>query len=305
MIFRTSKISVIGMGKVGSTIAFGVLMRGLTGEMLLVDNNKEKARGEAFDLMHATPFAYPVDIRAGDLYDTRNSSIIVLTASVPVKGITSCVNLAAENIKLFKEVVPLLAEQSPEAIFVVVTNPVDVMTYFTVKLSKFPKSRVIGTGTLVDNGRFKALLADMSGANAGDVNAYIIGEHGDSKMPVLSNANVGGRPFRDPEKVFGLFQKAKEEAEMVFEHKGYTSYAIGLTALSIIESIALDMRRILPVSQLIENYYGVSNVCLSVPSVIGRNGIQRFIDIDLSQDEQEQFKKSAEAVKETIKAVKV
>lgn len=304
MIYRSPKISIIGAGRVGATIAFGILMKGLAGEMLIVDENKDVAQGEAYDLMHASPFAVSMDIKAGGYYDTRNSDVIVLTASVPVKGVQSRADLAKGNLKVFREIVPVLAEQSPEAIFLVVTNPLDAMTYFTLKLSGFPSTRVIGTGTLLDSGRFRSLLADSSGANPSDINAYIIGEHGENQFPVLSSASVGGRFFKVKEKVIELFEQAKTEGRMVFEHKGHTNYAIGLTALTILESLMLNSRRVLPVSILIERYLGVSDVCLSIPAVIGRNGIQRVIELDLDDSEQDQFKKAAGALKEFIRLIK-
>lgn len=304
MIFRSPKISIIGAGRVGSTISFGILMKGLAGELLVVDENKDVAKGEAYDLMHASPFAVSTDVKSGGYYDTRNSDVIVLTASASAKGGKSRVDLAKENLKIFREVVPLLAEQSPEAIFLVVTNPLDAMTYFTLKLSGFPSTRVIGTGTLLDSGRFRSLLADSSGANPSDINAYIIGEHGDNQFPVLSSANVGGRFFKVREKVMELFEQAKTEGRMVFEHKGHTNFAIGLAALTIIESLMLNSRRVLPVSILIERYLGVNDVCLSIPAVIGRNGVQRVIDLDLDESEQEQFRKAAAALKEFIRTVK-
>ncbi len=298
------KISIIGMGKVGATVAFGVLVKGLAGEMLLVDRNKDVALGEAYDLNHAAPFAYQMTIKAGDYYDTRNSDIIVITASIPPKEAKSWADLAKENYKILSELIPLLAEQSPEAIFLIITNPVDVMTYHTLKLSKAPKTKVIGTGTLLDSARFRSLLADSSGASAGDINAYIIGEHGESRFPVLSTANVGGRFFKDPEKVSELFKKANEEAHMVFQQKGHTNYAIGLCATTILDSIVNDGRRVLPVSIYIENYCDVTDVCLSIPAVIGINGVHRVIDLDLSNAEREQFKKSAATIKELVRSVK-
>lgn len=304
MIFRSPKISIIGAGRVGSTIAFGILMKGLAGELLIVDENKDVAKGEAYDLMHASPFAVSTDVKSGGYYDTRNSDVIVLTASVSAKGGKSRVDLAKENLKIFREVVPLLAEQSPEAIFLVVTNPLDAMTYFTLKLSGFPSTRVIGTGTLLDSGRFRSLLADSSGANPSDINAYIIGEHGDNQFPVLSSANVGGRFFKVREKVVELFEQAKTEGRMVFDHKGHTNFAIGLAALTIVESLMLNSRRVLPVSILIERYLGVNDVCLSIPAVIGRNGVQRVIELDLDESEQEQFRKAAAALKEFLRTVK-
>ncbi|MGE5239481.1 MAG: L-lactate dehydrogenase [Chloroflexota bacterium] len=303
MRYRGPKISVVGVGKVGTTVAFSVMMKGLAKELLLVDRNKDVATGEAYDLMHASPFSRPVDIKAGELYDTRNSDIIVISASVPVKQAKSRLELAQANLALYKEIIPVLAEQSPEAIFLVITNPVDVMTYFALKLSGFPPTRVIGTGTLIDSGRFRSLLAESSGANPNDINAYIIGEHGDSQFPVLSSANVGGRPFKIIERVYDFFEKARGEGHMVFEHKGHSNYAIGLAVLTIIESLVLDSRRVLPVSILIERYLGVSDVCLSIPAVVGRNGVQRVIELDLNETEQNQFRKSAEMLKAFIKSV--
>jgi L-lactate dehydrogenase len=304
MLSRGAKISIVGVGNVGATIAFGILLKGLAKELLLVDQNKGTAIGEAYDLMHATPFAYPVDIKAGELYDTRNSDIIVLTASVSLKHVKSKEELAERNLAIFKEIVPVLSEQSPEAILLVITNPVDVMTYFAYKLSGLLPTRVIGTGTLIDSGRFRSLLADSSGANPNDINAYIIGEHGDSQFPVLSSANVGGRFFKIIERVVEFFEKAKEEGHMVFQQKGHSNYAIGLAALTVIESLVFNGRRVLPVSILIEKYLGVSDVCLSLPAVVGRNGIHRVIELDLDETEQGQFRNSAETLKAFIRNVK-
>ncbi len=305
MLQKTPKISIIGMGRVGSAIAFATLIKGLAGDLVLVDYNKNVALGEAFDLLHASAFTPRVNVRAGDYPDTADSDIVVITASIPMKNIKSRLDLVQGNYELFKGIIPEIARSSPGATLVVISNPVDICAYLAWKTSGFPASRVIGTGTLIDTGRFQALIADEAQLSAQDIHAYILGEHGDSEFAAVSRAYVGGVSFKTGSKRIGeLFEEAKKGGYKVMEYKGYTSYAIALSATTLMECILQDGRRILPVSTLVNGYLGVSDVFLSLPAVVGREGVLKSIEIPLTPDEQEAFKKSAALMKDVLGSLK-
>jgi L-lactate dehydrogenase len=211
---------------------------------------------------------------------------------------------AASNANLFAKLIPAVAQASPGAILVIVSNPVDVMTYLALQFSGFPASRVFGTGTLIDTARFRTLLAKSSGMNPDDVRAYIVGEHGDSQLPALSVASAGGVRFDEhDEKVLSMFQKARQGGYEVIAHKGYTNYAIAMATTVIVESIARNTLSVLPVSVLIHGYQDVTGVCLSMPSVIGRAGVVRTLPIELSVEEAEVFRRSATALRQVIDSV--
>lgn len=298
MIAKLPKVSIIGMGRVGATIAFSVLIKGLAQELQLIDRNAERALGEADDLLHASPFAHPMTISSGGLADLHGSDIVVITASVPMIDMRSRLDLGSGNDRLFRELIPRIARTCPDAVLIIVTNPLDVMTYLALQLSGFSPSRVIGTGTLVDSGRFRALVAQALGLHAEDVQAYILGEHGDTQFAVLSQARAGGRALEHSAlPVEELFERAKHGGFNVLAHKGYTSYAIALATTTIIEGIVHDTRRVIPVSTLLQGYLGVSEICLSVPAVIGREGVARVVELELSEQEQELFRLSADTMK--------
>lgn len=284
-------------------MAYSAVVRGLADEVVLVDRAKEIAEGEAHDLVHAASFtAHPVDVRAGDYADTAGSDIVVICASVPWSPeFRSRLDLAVGNARLYREIIPAIAGASPDAVLVVVTNPVDVMTYHALRISGFPESRVIGTGTLVDSARFRALLSRELGIHPDDVRAYILGEHGDSGFPALSVAITGGKRLNaESERGREIFRTALKAGHFVFERKGYTNYAIAMAAATMIEAIARDSRRTMPVSALVDGFLGVSDVALSLPCVIGREGVVRRIEPDLSEEEAEAFRNSARIVREAI-----
>ena len=301
MIHKAPKISIVGVGRVGSAVAFAALIKGLAGEFRLVDRNKDLAMGQACDLLHASALAHPVKIKSGDIPDTAGSDIVVITASVPRIDLQSRLDLVQGNYPLFKEMIPEIAAASPDAILVIVTNPLDVMTYLAWKLSGFPPSRVIGTGTLIDTARFQSLIADATGFNPQDIHAYILGEHGDSEFAALSLANVGGVAFDERlGPISELFEEARHGGFQVYRYKGYTNYAIALSTVAIIESIVHDTHKILPVSTLIDGYLGVEDICLSVPAVIGRKGVLNTVELKLNEREQDAFVRSADLMRQVV-----
>jgi len=299
------KISILGIGRVGSTIAFTIVQKGIADEMVLVNRTHAIAVGEAQDLVHASAFtSQPMRIRAGRLEDTAGSDIVVLCISVPfTKEMRTRADLLAGNRPLFENLAPEIASLSPDAILVVVTNPVDAMTYFALRYSQLPPERVLGVGTLVDSARYRALLSKEFKIHPDDIRAYILGEHGDRQFPALSLAMIGGVSIEKAEAAQRLFEETVSSGYEVVRHKGYTNHAIAMATSLILESIVSNWHRTIPVSTLISGYCGVDDVCLSVPAVIGREGILRQLKPPLNNREQQAFRDSAQAVREMIDEV--
>ena len=298
------KISIVGVGRVGSTIALAIVQKGIADELVLVNRTRKIAEGEALDLMHASAFeAKPVSVYAGDTVDTADSDVVIVCASIPMPtNLESRNQFAVGNYALMTDLIPEIAKHSPDAILLMVTNPVDAMTYVAFKASGFPASRVIGTGTLIDSARYRSLLSREFKIHADDVRAYILGEHGDCQFPALSIAMTGGMNIEHFEACRRLFDVTLRGGYDVVERKGYTNYAIAMAATLVVRSIAGDWRRTMPVSCLVNDYLDVNDVCLSVPAVIGRAGIVRQILPQLSEDETAAFQRAAAAVKNTLAA---
>jgi L-lactate dehydrogenase len=299
---QTMKITIVGVGRVGAAIAFASVMEPMASELLLVNRSREKAEGEAMDLRHASALQNcNMQIRAGDIADSAGSDVIIFTASVAYGDPNrKRLNLASDNLGILKEWIPELARISPNAIFIVVTNPVDPMTYATLKLSGFPPERVIGTGTLLDSVRYRALLSSELQIHADDIRAYILGEHGDSQFAAHSVAMTGGERFYPSDTSKRLFRETVNMGYEVSRLKGHTSYGIALATMTILDSIVYDLRHTIPVSILVDSYLGVEDVCLSLPAVIGRAGVTRILHPVLSEDEQALFRHSADQVRSTI-----
>lgn len=298
------KISVIGMGKVGAATAFSLVIRAIPHELVLVARTKEKALGDALDLQHAAAMVRSMEVIAGDAADTAGSDIVILALSVPQGPITDRLELAEPNGRLLREVVPELASLSPKAVFLVLTNPVDVCTYVTLRASGLPSGQVMGSGTLIDTARLRSLIAREAGISAEDIRAYVLGEHGDSQFPAMSVASVGGlRLDRGGKAMDSLVDEARHGGQRVTKEKGHTNYAVTLSATLICEAIAQDARTVLPVSTLIDGFQGVRDVCLSLPCVVGSGGILRVLSVDLDAEECEQFRRSASIVQEALKRV--
>lgn len=298
-----SKLSIIGAGHVGATTGFATVIRELVDNIVLVNRTREKAEGEAADLRHAAAFVgRSIRVTAGEIEDTRGSDIIVLTHSVPAEPHKTLdrLALAEGNVELFRHWVPLLAQASPQAVMIVVTNPVDVMTYVTWQLSGFPANRVIGTGTLIDSARFRSYLSDHLQIHPDDIRAYVLGEHGDTQFPALSVAATGGRTLDSDPMIEAMFGRTRAAGVEVFRRKGFTNYGIAMATAMIIETVIRDSRRTLPVSTLLNGFQGVRNVCLSVPAIVGATGVQRILNPLLTENEQRLFRDSAETVRNVL-----
>lgn len=297
------KIAIVGIGRVGSAVAFALVMRCAARELILIGRDQRKAEGDALDLQHAAALMGRACVRAGEMADVIGCDIVILSASVRD---TSANRLDAlrGNIDIFRDMVPTIAKLAPKAIILVLSNPVDAMTYLTHKLSGFPAERVIGTGTLIDTGRFRSILSDAWRINTADVRAYILGEHGESQFPALSVASAGGVRFDEQDQfVVDAANIAREAGYSVVSRKGYTNYAIASATIMLVEAIADDTHVVLPVSTLINGYLGVKDVCLSVPCVIGRAGVIRMLPVDLDTEEADAFRNSARILQTAIASV--
>ncbi len=304
----SKKISVIGAGFVGSTTAYTLMLSGLVSDIVLVDLNKEKAEGDAMDLSHGASFVKPVSVTSGDFKDCANSDIIIITAGAAQKPGQTRLDLVKQNTDIFKKMIPELIKYSPDAIFLVVSNPVDILTYVTYKISGLPANRVIGSGTVLDTSRFKYLLSQHTSVDARNIHAYIIGEHGDSEVPAWSLTNIAGMSMDqycdackkcDSMSKYQIYNDVKNAAYEIIQ-KGATYYAVALAVRRIVESILRDEHSILTVSSLLNGQYGINDICLSLPSVVEQNGVNRIITIPLSKDEESKLIKSAEIVKSTL-----
>lgn len=299
------KLSIVGIGRVGAALAHNVVLRELVDELVLVNRTHKTAVGEALDLTHALSFVdRRCTVRAGAIDDLAGSDIVAIAASIPTppQGVPRT-ELAEGNAALLRELIPPIAAACPDAKLVLVTNPVDTMTWLTIKLSGFDPTRVIGTGTLVDSARFRTMLSAEVGIHPDDLRAYILGEHGDTQFPALSTALAGGVRIADNTLVPGVFERTVQAGYEVFRHKGHTSYAIAGAAALIIEAIAGDSRRTMPVSVYIDDFDGASDVCLSLPCVIGREGIHKTLHPKFDDHERAAWHKTAAAVRAVIERI--
>ena len=301
------KISITGTGRTGTAIAFALTLQGLADHIVLVSRDPSgKAEGDALDLAHAGVALNPkpTNITAGRLADAAGSDVVVVTNSVPMDNMVDRNELAEGNSEIFKQMLPTLADDSPDAIFVIVTNPVDVMTHLAVRWAKLSPRRVIGTGTLIDTVRFRSLLAEMVGIHSHDVRAYVLGEHGEGMVPALSQATAGG--VRLPEsdaKIRDRFERARHAGIEILRHKGYTDYAVAACTAMIVGAIVDNTREVLPVSTTIDGPYGLRDVAMSLPCVIGRRGVLRVLQPTLSDDETAALLASAAKIKVVIDSV--
>jgi L-lactate dehydrogenase len=301
------KIVVVGAGFVGTTFAYSLIIHGLASQIVIIDVDRERAEGEVMDLNHGMPFAFPAKIWAGDYADCRDADIVVIAVDRGQKIVQSRLDLAEGNLQILKQIVPDIAKYNRECILLVVSNPLDVMTYAALKLSGFPANRVIGSGTLLDTARLRYLLGEHLQVDPRNVHAYIIGEHGDSEVPVWSLANVAGIRLKDycpickvpyDTKAFNdLFLKVKNAGYEIIKRKGRTNYAVALSLTKIVESIIRDENAIVTVSCLLKNYHGVSDICLSVPVILNRTGVKEIITLPLDEKETADFQKSAAIIK--------
>ncbi|MCR9199157.1 MAG: hypothetical protein NXI04_10960 [Planctomycetaceae bacterium] len=294
------KVTIVGTGHVGSTLAYVSVLRGLAEKLVLVNRDDRKARGHALDLRHtAAMMPSPTQITTGGVDASAESDVVVFTISCPMpKDRPDRRVMAEENAVLIREWLPALSRVSPNAVFLIVTNPVDVMTWATLQVTDLPPERVCGIGTLVDSARFRAMMSDEIGIHADDIRAYILGEHGASQVAAISLASVGGEPIDTSlEKAHQFAQETTEAGIDIFRLKGYTNFGIATSTALVIEAIKHDKHHTMPLSVELDGFCGIADVCLSIPVVIGRNGVTRRLKPRLTDEEQKAFTQSAEAIR--------
>jgi L-lactate dehydrogenase len=301
-----ARVAVVGVGNVGATFAYALLLSGLAAEIVLIDANHARAEGEAMDLNHAVPFTHPTRVWAGDYSDCAGAAVTVLAAGSGQKPGETRLDLIKKNAAIWKSIVPEVAKHNPHGILLVATNPVDALTYAALKLSGLPACRVIGSGTILDTARFRYLLSQHFEVDARSVHAYIIGEHGDSEVPVWSLANIAGMrlpefckaqniPY-DEAAMEEIFVQTRDAAYRIIERKGATYYAVAAGLMQITRAILRNQSSVLSVSSLIEDYHGIGGVCFSLPTVIDRGGVEKVLHLELSPEELRQLRHSVEVL---------
>ena len=308
------KISIVGAGFVGATTAYALMNSGVATEICIYDINMDKAMGEVMDLVHGTSFVKPVNIYAGDISETKDSDIIIITAGAAQKPGETRLDLIEKNYKIFNGFIPQLAAASPNAILLVVTNPCDVLAYITYKLSGFPKERVIASGTVLDTSRLKYVIGKYFNVNNNNVHAYVLGEHGDSEIVSWSTARIAGGTFDNYAKKFNLEwndeikrvieSDVKNAAYEIIDRKKATYFAIALATTKIAQAILRDENTILTVSSLLQGEYGLEDVYFAVPTVVNRGGVVRIVEpVITDEDELRRLRESAEVLKANLQKV--
>ena len=309
------KVAIVGTGNVGSTTAYAIHMSGRAAEIVLIDVNTARVEGEAMDLNHAVPLTHPTKIWNGTYADCAGAAVTIIAAGAGQKPGESRLDLVKRNADIFGQIVPEISKYNPGGILLITTNPVDVLTYASWKLSGLPPNQVIGSGTILDTARFRYLLSEHFGVDARSVHAYIIGEHGDSEVPVWSLANIAGMRLpayasaqgmpHDLKAMENIFKQTRDAAYEIIKRKGATYYAVAAGVMRIVEAILRDQSTVLSVSSLINNYYDINDVCLSLPTVIDRGGVEQFLHLELNETEINAVRHSAEILKSTIASLKL
>lgn len=303
------KCAVIGCGFVGASIAFSLIQEEMFSELVLIDINQTKAEGEAMDLSHGLPFVHPMKIYAGTYADLADCFLIIITAGAGQRPGETRLELVRKNVEIFRDMIPQITAVTQDARLLIVSNPVDVMTYAAWKLSGYPPEHVIGSGTVLDTARLKYLLGAHLGVDSRSVHAFIIGEHGDSELAVWSSANISGVDLDsfcdicgacDGETLHRLYEDVRTSAYKVIEKKGATYYAIALAVTRIARAIVREEHSVLPVSAYVNGHYGVSDVYFGVPSIVGAEGVEKVLDIPLNGSEQQLLEHSVQTLKDVI-----
>lgn len=307
------KVGIIGCGYVGAASAFALMQSGLFTEMVLLDANHDRAQGEAYDISHGIPFTRPMQIYAGDYDDIADSAIIVITAGANQKPDESRLDLVHKNVDIFRSIIPEIVKRDFEGILLVVANPVDILTYAAQKLSGYPENRVIGSGTVLDSARLKTKLGRHLQVDSRSVHAFIVGEHGDSEIAAFSSANVSGIPLDDfcemrghynhVESTDQIAREVRDSAYEIIAKKGATYYGIAMSVKRICEVIIRDEKSILPISTMMHGEYGIEDVVLSMPCIVGANGCETKVPIALDQEEVTALHESAGTLKKVLEEI--
>lgn len=308
------KVSIIGCGNVGIRYAYSLMISGLVRSIVLVDRDTKRAEGEALDLSHGAPYTAPVEVTAGQLSDIKDSDLVVITAGKKQLPGQTRVDLIKDNVSVYKTLIPDIVKHAPSAILLVVSNPVDVLGYAAYKLSGKPANEVISSGTVLDSARLRYLIAKHCQLDPHNVHAYILGEHGDTEFAAWSKSMIGGMVLNEycplckwsktcnhELELNNMFAEVRDSAYKIIEKKGETSYGIGLALTRITRAILRDENAVLPVSSLIQDYYGVDDVYLSIPAVINKRGVRELLKIALNENEQKALLHSANTLKDLIK----
>jgi L-lactate dehydrogenase len=309
------KVAIIGCGFVGSSSAFAIMQSGLFTEMVLIDAVADKAEGEALDIAHGLPFAKPMTITAGNYDDIQDAAIIIVTAGAAQKPGETRLDLVKKNVGIFKTIIPELKKRDCGGILLIVANPVDILTYVAAKLSGFPENRVFGSGTTLDSSRLKYLLGEHLSIDARSIHAWVIGEHGDSEIVAWSQANVSGVPISricelrgyttHDENMQKIADDVKNSAYKIIEKKHATYYGVAMAVRRICEAIVRDERSILPISTIQHGAHGISDVALSMPTVVGADGAGTQIPLELSENEEKELQESAKTLKDVLDSIEL
>ena len=305
----TNKVALIGTGFVGSSYAFALLNQGIAHELVLIDMNKDKADGDARDLNHGLAFASPMKIHAGDYSDCQDADLVVITAGANQKPGETRLDLVEKNIKIFKGIVDQVMASGFNGIFLVATNPVDILTYATWKFSGLPKERVIGSGTILDTARLRYLVGEHFDIDTRNIHAYIMGEHGDTEFPVWSHTTIGASHLSElidmgnediQKKLDEIFINVRDAAYHIIQRKGATYYGIAMGLARITRAIFNNENSILTVSSLLQGEYGQDDVYIGVPAIINREGVRKVVELPLNERERQQFEQSSETLKKVM-----
>lgn len=313
-----NKVTIIGTGSVGSTIAYTLAVTGQVSEIIMIDVNNEKALGEALDIRQGTPFCSACSVYAGSYRDAEGSNIVVITSGIARKPGQSRLDLAQTNVNIMKSIIPQITKYAPDAKYIVVSNPVDILTYVFCKHSDLPESHIIGSGTILDTARLRARLAEYYRINQQNVHAYVMGEHGDSSFIPWSVANISNVPLADCQKLIvnsdGVYPElnyddietyVRKSGARVIERKGATFYAISVSVCHIIKCLLGGIDTTMTVSTMMHGEYGIDDVCLSVLSVVGQEGAHGKILVPLTDDEIAKLRHSADCLKDIIRQVEI
>jgi L-lactate dehydrogenase len=313
--WKSRKVVIVGAGAVGSTFAYALAQRSITEEIVLLDANPNFAEAQAMDLAHGMPYYPSTQIRIGQKEDYSDAQVIVITAGSKQAPGESRLALLKRNSSIIESIMDDINSQISRAVVVVTSNPVDILTFIALRRSGWPKSRILGSGTVLDSARFRYLLSQNCGVDVGNVHAYFLGEHGDSEFPAWSMTHIAGVSINDFCPICNkcndwhsererIVKTVKESAYHIINYKGATYFAIGMALVRIVGTILQDQRSVLPVTTLLEGEYGISDVCLGVPSIIGQNGVKQIVEAPLFAEEKEALKRSASILKKALEELK-
>ena len=307
---NSRKVVMIGCGFVGAACCFSIMQSGLFSEMVLIDSDKAKAQGEALDISHGVPFSKPIKIYAGDYDDIKNASVVIISAGANQKDGETRLDLVKKNISIFKSIIPEIQKRDFNGILLIVANPVDILTSVAIKLSGLPESKVIGSGTVLDTARLKYELGNHLNVDPRSVHAFIIGEHGDSEIAAWSSVNISGVPLNKFCEMRGycdhnnamkkIAEDVKNSAYEIISKKRATYYGIAMSVKRICEAIVRDEKSILPISSMMHGEYGIKDICLSMPAIVGKDGVETHVPIQLNKEEIFNLQKSAQTLADIL-----